>query len=70
MEDAATYSAQVLDRIGGVSGMDKNGWTWYSNNKEIDGLANGECPKEVLWRGEKSSNNDLETNNFSSFSLW
>jgi len=63
-EDAANYTAQVLDRIGGVSGMDKNGWTWYGNTNEIDGLANGACPKEVLWRGEKSSNNDWETDNF------
>ena len=63
-EDAANYAAQVLDRIGGVSGMDKNGWTWYGNTNEIDGLSNGACPKEVLWRGEKSSNNDWETNNF------
>ena len=53
-----------LDRIGGLSGMDKNGWTWYGNTNEIDGLSNGACPKEVLWRGEKSSNNDWETNNF------
>ena len=63
-EDAANYAAQVLDRIGGVNGMDPKGWTWYGNTNEIDGLANGACPKEVLWRGEKSSNNDWETNNF------
>lgn len=63
-EDAANYAAQVLDRIGGVSGMDAQGWTWYSNTKEIDGLTDGACPKEILWRGIKGSSNDLETNNY------
>lgn len=63
-EDAANYAAEVLDKIGGVEGMDPTGWTWYANTKEINGLANGECPKEVLWRGEKSENNDWESDNF------
>ena len=63
-EDAANYTAEVLDKIGGVEGMDPTGWTWYANTKEINGLANGECPKEVLWRGEKSENNDWESDNF------
>ena len=63
-EDAANYAAEVLDKIGGVEGMDPTGWTWYANTKEINGLANGECPKEVLWRGEKSENNDWEKDNF------
>ena len=63
-EDAANYAAEVLDKIGGVAGMDPTGWTWYANTKEINGLANGECPKEVLWRGEKSENNDWESDNF------
>ena len=27
-QQAADYAAQVLDAIGGISGMDPNGWTW------------------------------------------
>lgn len=61
---AADYAAQVLDRIGGVSGMDPKGWTWFANTTEIDGLGNGECPKEILWRGEKGDANDWESDNF------
>lgn len=63
-QQAADYAAQVLDRIGGVSGMDPKGWTWFSNTTEIEGLANGVNPKEILWRGEKASNSDWETDNF------
>ena len=63
-ESAANYAATVLDRIGGVAGMDPTGWTWFCNNSEIDGLADGACPAEIMWRGEKSSNNDWEKDNF------
>ena len=64
-QQAADYAAQVLDAIGGVSGMDPTGWTWYANTSEIDGLSNGANPKEVMWRGEKGSpNNDWETDNY------
>lgn len=63
-QQAADAAATVLGRIGGVSGMDPKGWTWYCNNSEIDGLANGANPAEILWRGEKSQNNDWETDNY------
>ncbi len=63
-EKAADDAAIVLDRIGGIAGIDPTGWTWYTNTQEIDGLANGANPKEVMWRGEKSQNNDWENDNF------
>ena len=62
-QNAADYAAEVLDRINGISGMDADGGTWYSN-KEIESLGSGECPPEILWRGTKSSNNSLETDNY------
>jgi hypothetical protein len=62
--EAANNAATVLDRIGGVKGMDPKGWTWYTNTSEIDGLANGSCPAEILWRGEKSQDNTWEVSNF------
>ena len=52
-ETAADAASNVLDEIGGISGMDAQGWTWYNNTSEINALANGENPKEVLWRGAK-----------------
>jgi hypothetical protein len=62
--DAANDAAIVLDRIGGVGGMDPKGWTWYANTTEIDGLKNGSCPAEVMWRGEKSQDTTWEAKNF------
>ncbi len=59
---AAEKAAVVLDRIGGVAGMDPHGNTWYANSDEIDNEAvAGACPKEILWRGDRGENNGLET---------
>jgi len=63
-EDAANYAAIVLDRINGVSGMDDDGWTWFANTGEIDGLGSGVPPAEIIWRSDISQSNDLETDNF------
>ena len=52
-EAAANAAGAVLDQIGGIAGMDAQGWTWYANTSEISSLANGECPKEIIWRGPK-----------------
>ena len=52
-EAAANAAGNVLDEIGGISGMDKQGWTWYNNTNEMNALANGANPKEILWRGAK-----------------
>ena len=54
----------MLDRIGGVQGMDPNGETWYCNTKEIEALTGANCPQEVLWRGQKSQSNSLESDNY------
>ena len=52
-EAAANAAGNVLDEIGGISGMDKQGWTWYNNTNEMNALANGANPKEILWRGAR-----------------
>lgn len=54
-EDAANYAAVVLDRIGGISGMDEDGYKWFMNTAEIDGLGSGACPPEILWRGDRDN---------------
>jgi len=59
-EQAAKYAKEVLDLNGGISGIDINGLEWYADDNMKD-LKAAECPKEVLWRTEKSENNDLET---------
>jgi len=63
-EDAANYSAVVLDRIGGTSGLASTGTTWFANTSEIANLASGDNPAEIIWRGDVSQNNDLEADNF------
>lgn len=62
--EAADAAADVLDYIGGVSGMDTKGWTWYTNTSEISALASGENPKEIIWRGTKSQSKSLESDNY------
>ena len=67
--DAANHAATVLDRINGVSGLDKNGATWYTNTAEITALAAGSNPPEIIWRSDKSNSTDgigieLEKNNY------
>ena len=58
--NAATHTADVLNRNGGLSGIAANGVTWYDNRAEIDALGSGANPREILWRNGVSSNSDLE----------
>lgn len=63
---AADDAAAVLDLIGGVSGMASNGDYWYAskNSSEINSVASGINPKEILWRANTSTNNTQETSNY------
>lgn len=58
--DAANYAAQVLALNGWLTNLDPNGVTWYDNRAEIDALASGSSPREVLWRTNVGSSSDLE----------
>jgi hypothetical protein len=65
--NAADNAAVVLDLNGGVAGLSPNGGYWYSskNAAEINGVANGIDPAEILWRSDISKNsNGLETDNY------
>jgi len=64
--DAANAAGEVLDLIGGVSGISPKGVNWYSkaNSAEITGLSVGINPPEVLWRTNVGDGNSLETENF------
>lgn len=62
-ETAAKYAQQVLDLNDGVSGIDPDGLEWYCD-ANMTNYAAAECPKEVMWRTEKSSSNDLESDNY------
>lgn len=64
-EKAANYAAEVLDKIGGISGLDPNGHRFY-NAGFIDAIdmSKGKDQKEVLWRNAKYSSLSLETRLF------
>lgn len=59
-EKAAQYAKSILDINGGVAGIDAKGLEWYAD-PDMKNLEAAECPKEVLWRTEKSTNNTLES---------
>lgn len=63
-DDAAKSAAKVLNRIGGVKGVDPTGWTWYCNVKDIADLKMEALPLEILWAGERGEGNDLESDNY------
>lgn len=62
--DAANTAAEVLDLIGGISGLASNGGTWYDNRDEINGLEAGANPAEMLWRGGTGNSRNLEEDNY------
>lgn len=62
-QQAAQYAKAVLDLNGGVSGIDPDGLEWYAD-ANISKLGAAECPKEVMWRTEKSESNSLESDNY------
>ena len=62
-EEASNYAADVLDRIGGPSGLAANGSVWYVKS-EVDNLESGITPAEVIWRSDIGQSNSLETDNF------
>ena len=53
--EAANYNGELLQSIGGVSGLAATGNTWYKNGSEIDGLNAGTNPAEMLWRNGKET---------------
>ncbi|WP_291528792.1 RagB/SusD family nutrient uptake outer membrane protein [Bacteroides sp. UBA939] len=63
-ETAATSAARVLNHIGGVTGVDPTGWTWYCNISDIDNLSDTQSPAEILWRGERGRSLNLEEDNY------
>lgn len=62
--EAADAGAKVLDRIGGVNGLDLTGNTWYCNKADIDAISSSSIPAEVLWMSERLKSNSLEKDNY------
>jgi starch-binding outer membrane protein, SusD/RagB family len=62
-EQAANAAGVVLQRINGISGLDPTGHTWFANNAQINGLAAGQNPPEILWRSAMEESNNIEQDN-------
>lgn len=60
--EAATLAANVLKRIGGISGLDNTGNIWYSLKAKLDPSAAEMA--EILWRADRSNDNTQEKENF------
>jgi len=65
-EDAANMMAVVLDGLGSdpIAELDPIGNIWYANSTTIQNLPAGVNPKEMLWRGNKENNLNLERDNY------
>src|SRR5690606_10309251 len=60
----ANRAGEVLQLNGWLTNLDPEGVTWYNNKAEIDALASGATPKEILWRTNIGSNSDLEADHY------
>lgn len=55
-DSVAKFAAQVITYKGGVNQLPANGWTYFENAAEIDGLSNGGNPPEMIWRDNRGNN--------------
>ena len=60
--EAAVLCANVLKRIDGLNGFDKDGSIWYKNHSKLD-PSSSEMP-EILWRADRSKDASQERENF------
>lgn len=61
-KQAAALCADVLKRIGGLEGFDKDGHIWFKNKTKLEPSAS-EMP-EILWREDRHKNTSQESENF------
>jgi hypothetical protein len=55
--------AKVLELNNGLSGIDPNGFTWYTNLDEIQSLSAGSTPPEIIWRTNTRQESAGDINN-------
>ncbi|MBO4826666.1 MAG: RagB/SusD family nutrient uptake outer membrane protein [Prevotella sp.] len=64
-EQAAQYAANSLKNIGGISGMDPEGWRWFNNVSMIESFGYDDPdPAEICWRGVVGDSHSIEENNY------
>ena len=60
--EAAALCANVLKRVGGLSGIDPTGNIWYKNKSKLEPSAAEML--EMLWREDRYNNNSQEKENY------
>ncbi len=61
-EQAAQMAVQSLNNVGGLSGMDPEGWHWFNNKEFIENYSfRDDDPLEIAWRGNVGENTTLES---------
>ena len=64
-EDAAQYAAASLRNVGGLAGLDPNGWRWYCDVDMIEAFAyDNPDPQEICWRGVVDNRSNYESENY------
>lgn len=64
-EQAAQYAATSLRNIGGLSGLDPDGWHWYANVDYIESYKfTDPDPTEICWRGVVDERSSYEESNY------
>lgn len=62
---AAQQAAAYLNAIGGVSGMQADGWKWFSNTSWLDNAKAADVnPNEIVWRANIEKTHSLEADNY------
>ena len=62
---AAQLAAAALNNVGGLSGMDPNGWRWFCDKSMIESFAYDDPdPAEICWRGVVDDRANYEEDNY------
>ena len=62
---AAQLAATALNNVGGLSGMDPNGWRWFCDKSMIESFAYDDPdPAEICWRGVVDDRANYEEDNY------
>ena len=64
-EEAANAAADIIRHKGGAGSLPANGYRFYDERAEIDALAQGTNPSEIIWRENRQADNSArEAQNF------
>lgn len=64
-EQAAQYAAASLRNVGGIAGLDSNGWRWYCDVDMIEAFGyDNPDPQEICWRGVVDNRSNYESENY------